>query len=312
VTDLIVTFNSVSLPANATVTLVVKEDADGDGVFENEATTTLTDGQTEYSLSGFDGTDGNDVRTQLRPANSDDVSSATISELVDVAADETFQRTVTITGNGATATTHGPLTRPRSPTVVGDGNTDSHRLTARQRSTTINGDGETGGSRSTSKPRSPIVSGSGETTASRGMDKRREPALHAETANTATQVLRPVFPDERALDVSWDFTAEHMGFASEWLDETTHINASNRDGVGVTIGGSLSTTIDIFIQYDQTGDGIPDVTSNVKRLTQAYSTLGFDDTELFGDDGWYRVIVRGLRAGDTVNQLDIGAIHKNL
>jgi hypothetical protein len=141
---------------------------------------------------------------------------------------------------------------------------------------------------------------------------KRTPTIQGDGRNTAMQTLSPVFPDERALDVQWDFNSEFMGFASEWLAEDSIINHEVRDGLGVVIGGDLSTTIEVFIQYDKTGDGVADVTSEIKDLSEAYHTLAFDDNELFGEDGWYRVIVRGLRTYDTVNQLDIGAVHENL
>jgi hypothetical protein len=148
--------------------------------------------------------------------------------------------------------------------------------------------------------------------ASEYVEMVRNPTLTADAAITSTQTLQPVFPDERSLDVQWDFSAEHMGFASEWLDEDSIIKRKDRDGVGVTIGGRLTTTIEVRVEYDKSGDGTADVTSDWQDLSQAYHTLAFDDNELFGEDGWYRVVVRGLRTYDTVNQLDIGAVHDNL
>lgn len=202
----------------------------------------------------------------------------------------------------------------RTATVSGNGNSTVARSLSKTRTATVDGaTSATTATRAVTRPRHATVAGSGAANATRQpMSKSRATALTGDAAMTSMQTFRPVFPDERALDVQWDFTVEHMGFASEWLDETSIISREIRDGIGVVIGGHLSTTIEVFVEYDESGDGTPDVTSEIQELSNGYHTLAFDDEELFGEDGWYRVVVRGLRTYDTVNQLDIGAIHANL
>lgn len=140
----------------------------------------------------------------------------------------------------------------------------------------------------------------------------RTTTVTADASIESMQTLQPVFPDKEALDVSWAFEPSIIAFATEWLEEDSLIRDEDRDGIGVVLGGSLETEIDVFIQYDITGDGIADRTSEIKPLRKAYDTLSFTDSSLFGEDGFYRVAVRGLRHGDTINQVDLGAVHDNL
>jgi hypothetical protein len=120
------------------------------------------------------------------------------------------------------------------------------------------------------------------------------------------------FPDERALDVAWDYDETLSAFVSEWIEENSHIPENEREGIGVVLGGRITDAVDVFIQYDKTGNGNVDVTSATQTLELAYHTITFDDNVKFSDDGYYRIGIRGLRTNDTINQADIGAVHQNL
>lgn len=317
--------------------------------FPDDYTKIGTNGVNDTTYTDSNAPDGTTVHYAVTAYNSSGESSATTTS---IQTPKYLTRTVTVSGGGVTDTTRSATSKTRniktsgnsqivttrttlklrSSTVLGSGGVDTTRTTEKPRTTTVTGDGEVNATRNTTKPRTPVVSGSGDTDAtrtttkartattsgngetslSRTASKLREPALAGVGGHSAKQAFHPVFPDERALDVTWDFNADHMGFASEWLSEDSIIDTENRDGVGVTIGGSLSTTIEVLVEYDKNGDGTADVTSEWQDLSQAYHTLAFDDDALFGEDGWYRVVVRGLRAYDTVNQLDVGAVHANL
>lgn len=53
---------TATVPSGSTLYVTVEEDPDGDGDFENAATTTVPDGTAEQTLDGFDATKGNDIR----------------------------------------------------------------------------------------------------------------------------------------------------------------------------------------------------------------------------------------------------------
>lgn len=103
--DLEITFASVSIPAGVTVTLSVYEDVGGDGSgsssftapdgtsipYDNSNSTTLTDGQTTYTLSGFDGSSGNNITPRLEPSTTDYESSKTIGEQMEITVSTTSQ-----------------------------------------------------------------------------------------------------------------------------------------------------------------------------------------------------------------------------
>lgn len=79
--DLTLSFDAVSVPANASASVTVYEDvgADGSGpntdpngrAYDNAATVSLSDGTTSYSVSGFDGGTGNDYWLETEFENTD-------------------------------------------------------------------------------------------------------------------------------------------------------------------------------------------------------------------------------------------------
>lgn len=224
----------------------------------------------------------------------------------------TKSRHPVVYGDGQATVSRSGLTKTRTSTTFGDGQSAVTRTTTKQRSPVVYSDGGITATRTLTKTRSSVVYGDGQIEATRATNKFRSTTIMGEASIESVQALRPVFPDQQALDVQWDFLPSLMAFGTEWLDESSIIKREVRDGLGVVLGGSLSTEIDVWIQYDTTGNGVPDVTSEKKPLDSAYYTLTFDNDSLFGEDGYYRVIVQGLRSGDTINQVDIGAVHNNL
>lgn len=305
--NLSLTFDTVTIPSGVTVTTYVYEDT---GSTINVASTTLTDGQTSYTLSGFNASSGNTVWPRVEPETSNDENTGVLVESANITlavANESGSITVTSTVSATETAPANETGAIASTSTVAAKETAPARETSTTSVTSFVSATETAPARE-----SGTVAATTTIDGAEYVTMTRTPVLQGDGRNTAMQTLRPVFPDERALDVQWDFNSEFMGFASEWLAEDSIIKHEIRDGLGVVIGGDLSTTIEVFLQYDKTGDGEADVTSAVKDLSEAYHTLTFDNNEMFGEDGYYRVIVRGLRTYDTVNQLDIGAVHSNL
>ena len=82
--DVNVSFSSVSIPSGTSATLTVYEDTDGDGTAENQASTSLLDGLTSYTLSGFDDVDTNDTWFDVKLENTDKTVASTVSAPVDI------------------------------------------------------------------------------------------------------------------------------------------------------------------------------------------------------------------------------------
>lgn len=107
-----VTFNNVSIPSGSSATLKVVEDPDGDGVYENSASTSMSDATTQYTLSGFDGVSGNNVKVEVTLDNSDVTTTASVFQSVTVEStslpitiDGTSVKEVTIDGQEVTSLT---------------------------------------------------------------------------------------------------------------------------------------------------------------------------------------------------------------
>lgn len=88
-----------TVPSGASLDLIVEEDTDADGTFENEAVVSVPDGTGTQTLSSFDAADGNDVRVSRRYTTSGaedgiqlqsvDVQSVVTAELSGTVTDST-------------------------------------------------------------------------------------------------------------------------------------------------------------------------------------------------------------------------------
>jgi hypothetical protein len=243
-------------------------------------------------------------------------TSYTTTQLSEGVTYDIFIRVVTehTTSDSTAISQRVPKVLSRTAFMDGTGDVSASRTVAdKGRSVTLDGTGDVSATRSLSeKQRSLTLDGTGDVQATRTTALRREPTVTFEGAHESVQDLMEVWPDEEALDVTWDYDTDKMGFVSEWLDENSHIGLSDRDGMGVTFNGGLNRTIGVWIEYDGSGNGVPDAISETKQLTNTRQTLAFSDSTMFGKDGQYRVVVHGLRTGDTINQVDIGAVHDNL
>lgn len=97
--NLEITLSAVSVPSGASATLTVLEDVGDDGGantytaqdgstydYDNSASTTLSTGETTYTLSGFDAAAGNRIWPVFEPDNSDVVSTSELSEPTSIKA----------------------------------------------------------------------------------------------------------------------------------------------------------------------------------------------------------------------------------
>jgi len=66
---------------SASLNIVVEEDADGDGTFENSATVSVSDGTNTQTVSGIDGASGNDVRVTSQFSTSDVTVGASLNSV---------------------------------------------------------------------------------------------------------------------------------------------------------------------------------------------------------------------------------------
>jgi len=147
----------------------------------------------------------------------------------------------------------------------------------------------------------------------------REPVVSYRTATIADEGyqqsfadLQDVFPPEESIDITWDYVFDPRGFASEWVYEDSDIPRDERGGFGVNFYGELRNEINVWIQYDEDGDGEAEYTSQKQTIRNVINTPVFDDKDVFNEDGYYRVFIRGLRQEDTVNQVDMGHTYENL
>jgi len=69
-------FNDVEIQPGTSATLKLYEDTTGDGNIDNQDIVSLSDGVTEYTLSGFDDIDGNDTWYDIELANPSDLTNA--------------------------------------------------------------------------------------------------------------------------------------------------------------------------------------------------------------------------------------------
>lgn len=142
--DVTVTFTAVNIPTNTSVALTVYEDVGNDGTgassftdangtshnYDNSNSTTLSNGVTSYTLTGFNGGAGDGYYVDLQPDNTDDVSTASLTEQVSVTAAQTIGASaatlstaepsvsVTTTGGRTISASVGSLTATEvSPTV---------------------------------------------------------------------------------------------------------------------------------------------------------------------------------------------------
>jgi len=222
----------------------------------------------------------------------EDTYSLPDNDTVDFTLPKKLSRTVGISGSGTTAATRLSVTKQRDIDINGDGVTTVTRSKSQPRETTFY-----------SQKRSVVVN-------RKKISKKRDVDVSfTETFVETLFDLQEVFPDEEALDVSWDYQFTPRGFATEWFDETTDIPKTERGGFGVNFYGSFKHKIDIWIQYDS-GDQI--ITSDKQSLRNASQTVSFDERKQFNEEGRYRVFVRGLRQEDTISQIDVGHIHDNL
>lgn len=83
-TDYIVNFNNVSLPTNTSGTLTVYEDESGGSTADTSNSVSLTDGKTQYSVSGFDASSGNSVWIEVSVDNSDVTTTGSVFQSVTV------------------------------------------------------------------------------------------------------------------------------------------------------------------------------------------------------------------------------------
>jgi len=160
--------------------------------------------------------------------------------------------------------------------------------------------------------RSTTVEGDGAIEATRTTTKSRTVSQSLTVSSSVTATLTEVFPSEQALDVSWDYDQSRNAFVTEWLAEASIIPDTERDGLGVDFNGILVNTVDVWVLYDRDGDGVPEYTSTKHPVDRIEQTVTFDDGDLLGADGYYAVVVQGMRKGDTINQVDIGPVHENL
>jgi hypothetical protein len=279
-----------TVPTDTSVTATIKQDESGGTTADSTEQVSVGDGTNTYSLSNFANSVGGTYWIQFDLSTSDDSATPNVDDAI-VSVGNYYLRFSNIAADAAIDNDR-TVDKSRSSSVSGDAAVDNDRSLDKVRTSATYADAAIDNNRIVTKNRTYTIVGDG-------------------TINT-TQEISPVFPDEQALDVSWDFDNDLMAFVTEWLSEESHIPDVDRDGVGVVLGGDLSTTIEVFVQYDKTGDGTPDVTSTTKELSSAYHTVAFDDNRLFGADGYYRIGVRGMRSGDTINQADIGAVHENL
>lgn len=100
--SLTIYFNTVSIPTNTSVTLYVDEDIDNDGVYENTGSTQLSDGVTQYSINGYDGSDGNDIRHHLEYSTTEITTSASLTENVEITGFVAETATVTVQSSQTT------------------------------------------------------------------------------------------------------------------------------------------------------------------------------------------------------------------
>ena len=227
----------------------------------------------------------------------------------------TKSRSVSIhSQTGKITLTKGDLLRPRSVSISGSGEVDSTRSgSSKSRSLTVHGNGGIDLTRQKSGERSVEIFGDGQIETAREKSILRTIDYQFDTGTQITLFdLQEVFPDEEALDVTWDYEFDPRGFVTEWFDEQSDIPRSERGGFGVTFFGRLENEIELWIQHDteDVDDGI--LTSDKQTVSQVQQTVVFDEQSEYSDDGLFRVFVRGLRQEDVINQVDVGSVHENL
>ena len=200
------------------------------------------------------------------------------------------------------------LTFSSSRTVTSTQSTDNFTLLQN-----TSGAGSVDTTRLIDVTRDSTINGNGEIKTNREKSVERDIELGFDTG---TQIvlfdLQEVFPDEEALNVTWDYEFDPRGFVTEWFDEQSEIPRSERGGFGVTFFGRLENEIELWIQHDteDVDDGI--LTSDKQTVSQVQQTVVFDERSEYSDDGLFRVFVRGLRQEDVINQVDVGSVHENL
>lgn len=86
-TDLTLT-TTATVPTNTSIVITVYEDTDGDGVAENSADQSIAGGTNSYTLSGFNGSSGNDIWFEVEYGNTSITNAASV-ESVEVSSGTT-------------------------------------------------------------------------------------------------------------------------------------------------------------------------------------------------------------------------------
>lgn len=137
----------------------------------------------------------------------------------------------------------------------------------------------------------------------RDMAKSRSALLSSNSEAENTVFFTEVFPDENSADLEFDIIYEPVvGFASEFVQEES-VFGNETDSFTVVCDSKITNSISVRVQYDSTGDGNIDYTTNPRQVSRNGQVLTFDE---LGDAGWYRIILSDLRPEDHFRALTWG------
>lgn len=240
-----------------------------------------------------------------------DVTTETISNLQDGTDYElrVVAETEHTSSLSSTISARTYLNATRSVSVYGTGNTDiTARNTSKSRTASVyQARSDTVvSSRMTTSPRISTNYGSGSTSTSRASySKTRVASIHGSGATASAAEFSEVFPSESSADLEFDMIYDPvLGFASEWVyEESVFGDDTDAFTVILDMRTAPAKTITVRVQYDSTGNGVADYTTDpliMKRDSQVFSI------DELGDDGWYRIILSDMRPPDYLRRVTWG------
>lgn len=139
-------------------------------------------------------------------------------------------------------------------------------------------------------------------TASASLVAARNATVTGDGRAVSAAEITEVFPTQSSADFTFELITDPvLGFASEWFFEDSNIAGSS--AFTVMLDADIEDSIQLRVQYDETGNGDPDYTTDPIDVYRGGQPATFQE---LGDDGYYRIILSNMRTNDFLREVAEG------
>lgn len=143
-------------------------------------------------------------------------------------------------------------------------------------------------------------------TATRNVSLSRDISHHVETIRASVTTDRTSL-ELIDFDVTWDEAT--ASWYTDWFQEDFILGTEDTAAVmGYVVDDAKEPTATVRVEYDGTGNGVPDARSNEVRVDREERPREIEGVP-FDEDGWYRLVISQYSGYNSLTTLNFGFVH---